>query len=59
MTHWSSLFDEFVDCFPESGEYVIPGALQPVLIDRNRDAGRYEDPNVWMRHPVARRATDD
>ena len=45
--------------FPESGEYVIPGALQPVRIDRNRDVGRYEDPNVWMRHPVARRATGD
>jgi hypothetical protein len=44
---------------PESGEYVVPGALQPVLIDRNRDVGRYEDPNVWMRHPVAWRATGD
>lgn len=21
-------------------------------IDRERDRGRYEDPNVWMRHPV-------
>ena len=39
--------------FPESGPYVVPGALQPVLIDRERDEGRYEDPNVWMRHPVA------
>jgi hypothetical protein len=38
--------------FPESGPYVVPGALQPVQIDRERDAGRYEDPNVWMRHPV-------
>jgi hypothetical protein len=39
--------------FPESGPYVVPGALQPVQIDRERDEGRYEDPNVWMRHPVA------
>ena len=39
--------------FPESGRYVVPGALQPVTIDRERDAGRYEDPNVWMRHPVS------
>jgi len=39
--------------FPESGEYVVPGALQPVTIDRERDTGRYEDPNVWMRHPTA------
>ena len=38
--------------FPESGAYVVPGALQPVQIDRERDLGRAEDPNVWMRHPV-------
>ncbi len=36
--------------FPESGNYVVPGALQPIAIDRERDTGRYEDPNVWMRH---------
>jgi GNAT superfamily N-acetyltransferase len=36
--------------FPESGRYVVPGALQPVIIDRERDLGRYEDPNIWMRH---------
>ena len=36
--------------FPDSGSYVVPGALQPVVIDRERDEGRYEDPNVWMRH---------
>jgi hypothetical protein len=39
--------------FPESGEYVIPGVLQPITIDRERNAGRYVDPNVWMRHPTA------
>jgi hypothetical protein len=38
--------------FPDSGPYVVPGALQPVVIDRERDQGRYEDPNVWMRHPI-------
>jgi hypothetical protein len=38
--------------FPESGQYVVPGALQPVNIDRENDLGRYEDPNIWMRHPV-------
>jgi GNAT superfamily N-acetyltransferase len=37
--------------FPDSGPYVVPGALQPVTIDHRRDEGRYEDPNVWMRHP--------
>ena len=36
--------------FPETGPYVVPGALQPVLIDRERGQGRYEDPNVWMVH---------
>jgi GNAT superfamily N-acetyltransferase len=39
--------------FPESGPYVVPGALQPVQMDLERNEGRYEDPNVWMRHPVA------
>src|SRR5439155_1246749 len=38
--------------FPDSGSYVVPGALQPVVIDRNADEGRYEDPNVWMRHTI-------
>jgi GNAT superfamily N-acetyltransferase len=38
--------------FPESGEYIIPGALQPVQIDREHDTGRCDDPNIWMRHPV-------
>jgi GNAT superfamily N-acetyltransferase len=38
--------------FPDSGSYVVPGALQPVVIDRERDEGRYDDPNVWMRHPI-------
>jgi GNAT superfamily N-acetyltransferase len=38
--------------FPESGAYVVEGALVPVEIDRERDLGRYVEPNVWMRHPV-------
>lgn len=38
--------------FPETGEYVVPGALQPITIDREHDEGRYTDPNIWMRHPV-------
>ncbi len=36
--------------FPDSGPYVVEGALQPVLIDREAGQGRYEDPNVWMWH---------
>ncbi len=38
--------------FPESGAYVVPGALVPVTIDRRRDRGRYVEPNVWMRHAL-------
>ena len=37
--------------FPESGSYVVEGALVPVEIDRERDHGSYREPNVWMRHP--------
>lgn len=37
--------------FPESGSYVVDGALVPVEIDRERDHGVYREPNVWMRHP--------
>lgn len=36
--------------FPESGEYVVEGALVPVRIDRELDVGRYAEPNLWMRH---------
>ena len=36
--------------FPESGEYAVPGALSPVVIDRERDLGRYEEPNVWIQY---------
>ena len=39
--------------FPESDAYVVPGALQPVVMDLGRDLGSYDEPNVWMRHPVA------
>ena len=38
--------------FPESGRYVVEGALEPVEIDRARDLGRYVEPNVWLRHRV-------
>jgi len=36
--------------FPESGNYVVPGALVPVEIDRERDEGTYVEPNVWVWH---------
>jgi GNAT superfamily N-acetyltransferase len=38
--------------FPDSGWYVVDQALVPVEIDRERDVGRYVEPNVWMRHPI-------
>lgn len=37
---------------PESGEYVVPGALSPVQIDRVLNIGRYVEPNVWVHHPL-------
>lgn len=38
--------------FPESGPYVVPGALSPVSMNVEADRGTYEEPNVWMRHAV-------
>jgi len=38
---------------PDSGPYVVPGALVPIQIDRERDEGLYVEPNVWMVHPSA------
>ena len=38
--------------FPESGEYIVKGALQPITIDMAADVGVYHDPNVWMHHKV-------
>ncbi len=37
--------------FPESGDYVFPGGLALVHIDRFLDRGSYWEPNVWMVHP--------
>lgn len=38
--------------FPETGDYVVPGACQPVHIDRDADRGVYHDPNVWIVHDL-------
>jgi hypothetical protein len=43
--HWTGMR------FPESGRYVVPDALDLVVIDREHDRGEYVEPNVWMRHP--------
>ncbi|WP_156781785.1 hypothetical protein [Leptospira tipperaryensis] len=36
--------------FPKSGEFVIPGGLVPIRIDRDADLGEYLEPNVWFHH---------
>lgn len=38
--------------FPESGIYIVPGALEPLLINCEGDCGRYVEPNVWMLHSI-------
>ena len=38
--------------FPQSGEYIIPGALNPVTFDFGKDEGFYIEPNVWMHHSI-------
>ena len=44
--------------FPESGDYVVEGALVPVEIDREHDRGVYREPNVWMQHPARAETMD-
>jgi len=36
--------------FASTGSYDVAGALGPLWIDRERDTGRYEEPNVWVHH---------
>jgi GNAT superfamily N-acetyltransferase len=36
--------------FPQSGEYYIPGALNPMQMDIEKDEGIYIEPNVWLAH---------
>jgi len=38
--------------FPESGTYVVSGALEPIAIDLAADRGVYVEPNIWMHHPL-------
>lgn len=37
---------------PQSGEYIIPGALSPITVDAEKDEGIYIEPNVWIVHEV-------
>lgn len=36
--------------FPASGEYVIPGGLSTLRVDRDADEGIYVEPNIWVQH---------
>ncbi|HSJ83409.1 MAG TPA: GNAT family N-acetyltransferase [Acidimicrobiia bacterium] len=38
--------------FPESGQYIVAGALEPLRIDCDRGEGVLIEQNVWMVHPV-------
>lgn len=35
---------------PGAGEYVIPGGLVPLTVDRRADIATYREPNVWFVH---------
>jgi GNAT superfamily N-acetyltransferase len=36
--------------FPQTGQYVVPDALDLVSIDHEEDYGSYAETNLWMRH---------
>ena len=38
--------------FPQSGQYFIPGALNPMEMNIEKDEGIYVEPNVWMVHEI-------
>jgi hypothetical protein len=35
---------------PSSGEYVIPGGLSTLRVDRDAEEGIYVEPNIWVQH---------
>lgn len=39
--------------FPQSGKYIVPNALVPVIIDVERQQGEYIEPNLWMLHSLS------
>jgi GNAT superfamily N-acetyltransferase len=38
--------------FLQTGEYIIPGALNPIEVNMENDEGIYIEPNVWIVHEV-------
>lgn len=47
VAEWESWADMV---FPVTRDYVVPGALNLVLIDRERDRGVYVEENLWVQH---------
>jgi hypothetical protein len=47
VTEWESWA---AMAFPETGHYVVPDALDLVVIDHEHDRGTYSETNLWMRH---------
>lgn len=39
--------------FPQSGKYIIPGALNPVEMNIQKDEEVYVEPNVWIQHFIS------
>ncbi len=39
---------------PDSGSYVFPDGLAPLLVDCSQDLVTYWEPNVWMIHPTVK-----
>lgn len=42
--------------FPESGQYVVDSALQPVKIDVENNQGTYIEPNLWVCHNINKKS---
>lgn len=38
--------------FPQSGRFIVPGALEPMEMDAEKDEGIYIEPNVWTLHEI-------
>jgi hypothetical protein len=38
--------------FPQSGRYIVSGALEPMEMDIEKDEGIYIEPNVWTLHKI-------
>ena len=39
--------------FPQSGKYVVSGALNPIEMSREKEEGIYIEPNVWIVHEIS------